>query len=217
MSRVVQPSERPTLLEPEFLHRRGRGRDRGRRRAQLRRCALSPLGRDAAPRHARSRSWTTCSCTSTRCRWRRRWRSGSRSWTTTSSRSARALPDSRRVWRLGARSCSSAPAAGSSRTRSSTSRSAASSTRRSALAAGAARGAGGRDAARRPGTRSAGSIAAGPVLDLVERAELEEKKASQRLFSPLALERWMLMFVDGEQSLKPSTPAPDEIPARLAA
>ena len=55
------------------------------------------------------------------------------------------------------------------------------------------------------------------VLDLVERARLDDKKASQRLFSLLALERWMLMFVDGEQSLKPSTPAPDEIPARLAA
>jgi len=25
------------------------------------------------------------------------------------------------------------------------------------------------------------------------------------------------MFVDGEQALKPATPAPDEIPARLAA
>ena len=36
------------------------------------------------------------------------------------------------------------------------------------------------------------------VLELVERAQLDDKKASQRLFSLLALERWMLMFVDGQ-------------------
>ena len=38
------------------------------------------------------------------------------------------------------------------------------------------------------------------VLDLVERAKLNDKKASQKLFSLLALERWMLTFVDGELS-----------------
>jgi asparagine synthase (glutamine-hydrolysing) len=55
------------------------------------------------------------------------------------------------------------------------------------------------------------------VLDLVERAKLDDKKASQRLFSLLALERWMLMFVDGELSLSASTPAPVELRAGLAA
>ena len=52
------------------------------------------------------------------------------------------------------------------------------------------------------------------VLDLVERAKLDDKKASQRLFSLLALERWMLMFVDG--SLTPassSAAAPVELDA----
>jgi asparagine synthase (glutamine-hydrolysing) len=44
------------------------------------------------------------------------------------------------------------------------------------------------------------------VLDLVERAKLDDKKASQRLFSLLALERWMLMFVDG--SARATEPAP---------
>jgi asparagine synthase (glutamine-hydrolysing) len=38
------------------------------------------------------------------------------------------------------------------------------------------------------------------VLELVERAELNDIKASQRLFSLLALERWMRMFVDGEEA-----------------
>jgi asparagine synthase (glutamine-hydrolysing) len=49
------------------------------------------------------------------------------------------------------------------------------------------------------------------VLELVERAKLDDKKASQRLFSLLALERWMLMFVDGEATK--ASPAP----LRLAA
>ena len=44
------------------------------------------------------------------------------------------------------------------------------------------------------------------VLDLVERAKLDDKKASQRLFSLLALERWMLMFVDGKVSATAPTP-----------
>ena len=55
------------------------------------------------------------------------------------------------------------------------------------------------------------------VLDLVERAKLDDKKASQRLFSLLALERWMLMFVDGELSVSASTPAPVELRSGLAA
>ena len=55
------------------------------------------------------------------------------------------------------------------------------------------------------------------VLDLVERAKLDDKKASQRLFSLLALERWMLMFVDGELSLSASTPTTVERHAGLAA
>jgi asparagine synthase (glutamine-hydrolysing) len=50
------------------------------------------------------------------------------------------------------------------------------------------------------------------VLDLVERAKLDDKKASQRLFSLLALERWMLMFVDGELTpSSSSTAAPVEL------
>jgi len=55
------------------------------------------------------------------------------------------------------------------------------------------------------------------VLDLVERAKLDDKKASQRLFSLLALERWMLMFVDGELSRSASTPSPVELRSGLAA
>jgi hypothetical protein len=51
------------------------------------------------------------------------------------------------------------------------------------------------------------------VLDLVERAKLDDKKASQRLFSLLALERWMLMFVDREVAA--ADPAPSHL--RLAA
>jgi asparagine synthase (glutamine-hydrolysing) len=47
------------------------------------------------------------------------------------------------------------------------------------------------------------------VLDLVERAKLD-KKASQKLFSLLALERWMLMFVDGEQTPSPVRRSPVE-------
>ena len=50
------------------------------------------------------------------------------------------------------------------------------------------------------------------VLDLVERAKLDDKKASQRLFSLLALERWMLMFVDG-QARAASQPAPLRVAA----
>ena len=49
------------------------------------------------------------------------------------------------------------------------------------------------------------------VLDLVERAKLDDKKASQRLFSLLALERWMLMFVDGQA--RASQPAPIRVAA----
>jgi asparagine synthase (glutamine-hydrolysing) len=49
------------------------------------------------------------------------------------------------------------------------------------------------------------------VLDLVERAKLDDKKASQRLFSLLALERWMLMFVDGQA--RASQPAPMRVAA----
>jgi asparagine synthase (glutamine-hydrolysing) len=52
------------------------------------------------------------------------------------------------------------------------------------------------------------------VLDLVERAQLDDKKASQRLFSLLALERWMLIFVDGEPLQGSATPPR---PAELAA
>jgi len=51
------------------------------------------------------------------------------------------------------------------------------------------------------------------VLNLVERAKLDDKKASQRLFSLLALERWMLMFVDREAAA--ADPAPSHL--RLAA
>jgi hypothetical protein len=51
------------------------------------------------------------------------------------------------------------------------------------------------------------------VLDLVERARLDDKKASQRLFSLLALERWMLMFVD--RQVRPSANVTS--PAQLAA
>jgi asparagine synthase (glutamine-hydrolysing) len=53
------------------------------------------------------------------------------------------------------------------------------------------------------------------VLELVERARLDDKKASQRLFSLLALERWMLMFVDGE--LGPSVGRPADAPIAVAA
>lgn len=53
------------------------------------------------------------------------------------------------------------------------------------------------------------------VLDLVERAKLQDKKAGQRLFSLLALERWMLMFVDGE--LSPGGAMPTAAGTRLAA
>jgi asparagine synthase (glutamine-hydrolysing) len=49
------------------------------------------------------------------------------------------------------------------------------------------------------------------VLDLVERAKLDDKKASQRLFSLLALERWMLMFVDGQA--RGAQPAPMRVAA----
>jgi len=49
------------------------------------------------------------------------------------------------------------------------------------------------------------------VLELVERAKLDDKKASQRLFSLLALERWMLMFVDGKAAV--ATPSPVELAA----
>jgi asparagine synthase (glutamine-hydrolysing) len=49
------------------------------------------------------------------------------------------------------------------------------------------------------------------VLDLVERAKLDDKKASQRLFSLLALERWMLMFVDGQA--RATQPAPMRVAA----
>jgi asparagine synthase (glutamine-hydrolysing) len=49
------------------------------------------------------------------------------------------------------------------------------------------------------------------VLDLVERAKLDDKKASQRLFSLLALERWMLMFVDGQA--RGTQPAPMRVAA----
>jgi asparagine synthase (glutamine-hydrolysing) len=49
------------------------------------------------------------------------------------------------------------------------------------------------------------------VLDLVERAQLDDKKASQRLFSLLALERWMLMFVDREMTPSSPPPAPVEL------
>ncbi|MGI9098440.1 MAG: asparagine synthase (glutamine-hydrolyzing) [Solirubrobacteraceae bacterium] len=51
------------------------------------------------------------------------------------------------------------------------------------------------------------------VLDLVERAKLDEKKASQRLFSLLALERWMRMFVDGEASPDANVAAPASLVA----
>jgi asparagine synthase (glutamine-hydrolysing) len=51
------------------------------------------------------------------------------------------------------------------------------------------------------------------VLNLVERARLDDKKASQRLFSLLALERWMLMFVDSQSAA--AEPAPSHL--RLAA
>ena len=44
------------------------------------------------------------------------------------------------------------------------------------------------------------------VLELVERAKLDDKKASQRLFSLLALERWMLMFVDGQAAAAAPSP-----------
>ena len=49
------------------------------------------------------------------------------------------------------------------------------------------------------------------VLDLVERAKLDDKKASQRLFSLLALERWVLMFVDGQA--RATQPAPMRVAA----
>ena len=53
------------------------------------------------------------------------------------------------------------------------------------------------------------------VLDLVERAKLDDKKASQRLFSLLALERWMLMFVD--RQVAAAEPAPEPPAARRLA
>ena len=111
MSRVVQPRERLALFTPEFLARRPRsGRSRCSRTATSRgRSALTP---DAA---TSTRGWpwsTTCSSTSTRCRWRRRWRCGSRSWTTTSSPSAWRCPTRARSGSATARSCSSASRSG---------------------------------------------------------------------------------------------------------
>ena len=52
------------------------------------------------------------------------------------------------------------------------------------------------------------------VLELVERAKLDDKKASQRLFALLALERWMQIFVDGK-AMAPG--APVETAGRVAA
>jgi asparagine synthase (glutamine-hydrolysing) len=51
------------------------------------------------------------------------------------------------------------------------------------------------------------------VLDLVERARLDDKKASQRLFALLALERWMLMFVDGRERPRASVTPPAQLAA----
>jgi asparagine synthase (glutamine-hydrolysing) len=51
------------------------------------------------------------------------------------------------------------------------------------------------------------------VLELVEQAELDNKKASQRLFSLLALERWMLMFVDGQAAPDAGSAAPTQLVA----
>jgi asparagine synthase (glutamine-hydrolysing) len=60
---------------------------------------------------------------------------------------------------------------------------------------------------------SRGIYRPGAVLDLVERARLDDKKASQRLFALLALERWMLMFVDGRERPRASVTPPAQLAA----
>jgi asparagine synthase (glutamine-hydrolysing) len=55
------------------------------------------------------------------------------------------------------------------------------------------------------------------LLDLVERAKLEDKKASQRLFAVLALERWLQIFVDRTALAPGATSAPVTTNDRLAA
>ena len=80
------------LLSPELSVPGRRGGDR--RASSGAHCAPVPPLEPARPRRSTSthasRSSTTCSSTSTRCRWRRRSRSACRSWITTWSRSARA-------------------------------------------------------------------------------------------------------------------------------
>ena len=192
--------------------RRGRRSPRVVRAPAWRRSRSARSARRCTSTRA-SRSWTTCSSTSTRCRWRPRSRSECRSWITTSSRSARACRTRAASGASAARSSSSAQAAVSSTTRSSTSRSEDSSIPPSTPGSTVHQEGLVNETLRDGRTLARGQYDADALTRLI--AARRNKKASQILLSVLLLERWQRIFVDGDASFSSTAASPQGDPVGL--